>query len=394
MTPKLQAAIAQYPVKALVLQGGGALGGYQCGAYQAINEAGIDLNWFSGISIGAINAAILAGNAREDRLPALRRFWETVAEPAGPLSTWAVAVRSLVAAIPDNEDILGWGRDMSALSALTQGQRGFFRPRMFSPFLFGDGSDSATSFYDTSPLRETLLSLVDFDRINADHSVRLTVGAASVTTGNFRYFDSALETLRVEHVMASGALPPAFPAIEIDGDAWWDGGIVSNTPLEYVLGCRPHEDTLAFQVDLWPARGQRPKTMLDVLERIKDVRFSSRTRHGTQMVTLQQQLHAALHELVALLPDGKLPDHLQATLAPYMDDHVFNIVHLIYASKSHERQSKDYAFGLIPLREHWESGLRDTRTTLENPDYFSLPDRSVGFAVHDVHRKPRDAGGG
>ena len=389
MTPKLETHIAQYPVKALVLQGGGALGGYQCGAYEAINEAGINLNWFSGISIGAINAAILAGNAREDRLTALRKFWEIVAEPAGPLSMLAVGVRSLVAAMPGDEDLLGWGRDMSAMSAMTQGQRGFFRPRAFSPFLFSDGSPQATSFYDTEPLRETLLQLVDFDRINCSHETRLTVGAASVTTGNFRYFDSALEKIRVEHIMASGALPPAFPAIEIDGDAWWDGGIVSNTPLEHVLGCYPHEDTLAFQVDLWPARGPRPQTMLDVFERMKDVRFSSRTRHGTRMVQVQQQLQAALHELVELLPEGKLPEHLQDTFAPYLDDRVFNIIHLIYQSKSHERQSKDYAFGLIPLREHWDSGLRDTRATLRNPGYFKLPDRSVGYAVHDVHRRTK-----
>ncbi|MDO5505933.1 MAG: patatin-like phospholipase family protein [Pseudoxanthomonas suwonensis] len=392
MPDKLHAAIARYPVKALVLQGGGALGGYQCGAYEAMHEAGVLPDWFSGISIGAINAAIMAGNAPAERLPQLRRFWETVAEPAGPLSAWAVAVRGLIAAIPDDESVLGWGRDMSALGALTQGQRGFFRPRMFSPFLFADGSEHATSFYDTTPLRETLLSLVDFERINADSGVRLTVGAASVTTGNFRYFDSAREPIHVDHVMASGALPPAFPAVEIDGDAWWDGGIVSNTPLEYVLECHPHGDTLAFQVDLWPARGRRPQSMLDVHERVKEIRFSSRTRHGTRMVQLQQKLQAALLELVELLPERKLPAHLQDTFAPYLDDRVFNIVHLIYQSKSHERQSKDYAFGLIPLREHWETGLRDTRATLAHADYFTLPDRTVGFAVHDVHRE-RGTGG-
>lgn len=387
MHRELQTAIARYPIKALVLQGGGALGGYQCGAYEALHEAGIEPNWYSGISIGAINAAILAGNAPEQRLPQLRRFWQTVAEPDGPLAGWALLVRSLVAAMPEVPEILGWGREMSALGALTQGQRGFFRPRLYSPFLFSDGSDHATSFYDTTGLRETLLSLVDFQRINHADTPRLTVGAASVSSGNFRYFDSARETIRVEHILASAALPPAFAPVEIDGDAWWDGGIVSNTPLEYVLECRPDGDTLAFQIDLWPARGPRPRTMLDVFERIKDIRYSSRTRHGTRMVQLQQQLHAALHELVELLPGGQLPEHLQPVLAPYLENRVFNIVHLIYRSKSHERQSKDYAFGLIPLREHWETGLHDTRATLAHPEYFRMPDRAVGFAVHDVHRE-------
>lgn len=380
------ARVARYPTIALVLQGGGALGAYQCGVYERLHSAGIAPNWFAGISIGAINAAILAGNAPEDRVAQLQAFWDAIVEPAGPLALPALAVRSAVAALPDDPALLSWARGMSAMGALLQGQRGFFEARAISPLLFADGSDAATSFYDTAPLRETLLRLVDFDRINRDHAVRLTVGATSVTRGNFRYFDSAREPIRVEHILASGALPPAFPAVEIDGEPYWDGGIVSNTPLEYILDCRPHEDTLVLQVDLWSARGPRPRTVLDVLERMKDIRFSSRTRHGTQMVEMAQKLRTSLKELIAHLPDGRLPPHLDATLAPYLDDRVFNIIHLIYQTKVHEQQNKDYAFGRISLREHWESGLHDMDRTLQHPAWFDLPDRDIGVATHDVHR--------
>src|SRR5690606_34334326 len=163
-------------------------------------------------------------------------------------------------------------------------QRGFFTPRTVSPFLLSDGSAAATSFYDTAPLRETLLRMVDFDRINDDRSIRLTVGATEVGSGNFEYFDSARTRIRVEHVLASGARRPAFAPVEIGDKAYWDGGVVSNTPLEHILGEWPRRDTLALQVDLWSARGPRPRSMLDVLERAKDIQYSSRTRHGTDHV--------------------------------------------------------------------------------------------------------------
>lgn len=302
----------------------------------------------------------------------------------------ALAVRSTVAALPPHPELLAWANALSAWGALLQGQRGFFEARPLSPFLFDDGSDAATSFYDVSPLRETLERFVDFDRINQDAGVRLTVGATAVGTGNFRYFDSAREPIRVEHILASGALPPAFPAVEIDGEAYWDGGIVSNTPLEYVLDCRAPADTLALQVDLWSARGPRPQSMMDVLERMKDIRFSSRTRHGTRTVELAQQLRSALKELIARLPDRKLPPHLADTLAPYLDDRVFNIVHLIYQSGAHERQHKDYAFGRLPLQYHWEQGRNDMALTLDHPAFFDLPDRDIGVATHDVHRLTAD----
>lgn len=383
--------VAQYPTVALVLQGGGALGAYQCGVYEGLHAAGLRPNLLAGISIGAINAALIAGNAPERRVERLCAFWEHVCEPNAALSWAAAGVRGLVASLPQDAGIDAWATALSAGAALWQGQRGFFSPRMAGPWLLSDGSDAATSVYDTAPLRATLERFVDFDLLNSAHAPRLIVGATEVETGNFRYFDSRDAPLRVEHVMASGALPPAFAAVEIDGRRYWDGGLVSNTPLEHVLDEWPRQDTLALQVDLWSARGPRPRGMMDVLERVKDIQYSSRTRHGTDTVARMQALRTTLAELISRLPDARVPDDLHDALAPWLDDRVFNVVHLIYQAKPHEEQFKDYAFGLIAMREHWRAGLRDTRLTLAHPRFFALPDRDAGIAVHDVHRTMRRA---
>lgn len=385
-SPQLLEKVAQYPAIALVLQGGGALGAYQCGVYQALNEAGIRPNWYAGISIGAINAAIIAGNRPQDRIERLRDFWETICEPAGIASWPAMGVRAGLSMLPMNPALETWAATMSALAALWQGQRGFFTPWPASPFMRCDGTPQATSFYDTTPLLATLERLVDFDRINDDRTVRLTVGVTDVESGNFRYFDSRDTRIGPKHILASGSLPPAFAPVEIEGRHYWDGGVVSNTPLEHILDEWPREDTLAFQVDLWSARGQRPQTMMDVLERGKDIQYSSRTRHGTDTVARTQQLRTALNDLIARLPEGGLPESAREALAPWLDDRVINIVHLIYQAKPHEQQFKDYAFGRISMESHWQSGLADTRQTLSHPGWFDLPDRDHGYAVHDVHR--------
>ena len=354
----VRALVAQYPTIALVLQGGGALGAYQCGVYEGLHAAGLRPNVLAGISIGAINAALIAGSAPETRVETLCAFWEHVCEPNAALSWAASGIRGLVASLPDDPALDAWATALSAGAALWQGQRGFFQPRPVSPWLLSDGSDAATSVYDTAPLRATLERFVDFDRINAPGAPRLVVGATDVETGNFRYFDSREAPILVDHVMASGALPPAFPAVEIDGRRYWDGGLVSNTPLEHVLDEWPRKDTLALQVDLWSARGPRPRGMMDVLERIKDIQYSSRTRHGTDTVARMQALRTSLTDLIGRLPDKQLPPELEQALAPWLDDRVFNVVHLIYQAKPYEEQFKDYAFGLIAMREHWRAGLR------------------------------------
>jgi NTE family protein len=377
----------RYETVALVLQGGGALGAYQCGVYEALDRGGIRPNWFAGTSIGAVNAAILAGNAPEQRVDKLRAFWNMVCEPAG-LFAWpsATATRDALAWLPPNSVLSAWMGALSAVGALLQGQRGFYAPRALPPWNQPPGTPAATSFYDTTPLKATLEKLVDFDRLNAD-GVRLTVGATDVETGNFRYFDSAIDTILPEHIMASGALPPSFPAIVIDGRHYWDGGVVSNTPLEYVLESSPRRDTLAFEVDLWSARGMVPRTLLDVLERQKDIQYSSRTRLGTDAVAARQKLRNALALLLESIPKKHLPDALVADLDPWLCDRVFNIVHLIYRAKPYEEQFKDYAFGRIAMREHWTTGFNDMTHSLGEPAFFVPPAREIGVVTHDIHRR-------
>lgn len=386
--PKPPALAARdYETVVLVLQGGGALGAYQCGVYEGLDAAGIRPDWFAGISIGAINAAILAGNEPKRRVGRLREFWRRISTPALPLPPqvfdWH---RQWLDALPKLSPLQALTNSLGALTALMHGQRGFFVPRTPPPYAATPGSNAATSFYSTAPLRQTLEELVDFDRINHRAAPRLTLGAVNVRSGNFVYFDNRQIGIGVDHVLASGALPPAFPPVEIDGEFYWDGGLVSNTPLEYVLGSAPRRDTLALQVDLWSARGALPRTLGDVLERQKDIQYSSPTRRGTDTATEHQRLRLALGELIGLLPGKKVPSALAAAFAAWTCTKVLNIVHLIYQAKSYEEQYKDYAFGPQAMSEHWGTGLGDMRRTLACPHYFALPSRDAGVVTHDVHR--------
>jgi len=278
---------------ALVLQGGGALGAYQAGVYEALAEYRLEPDWISGISIGGINAAIIAGNPPNMRVDRLREFWTRVTSDA--LWNWF-----------DWKGAKGDGarkllNDFSASLALTQGATGFFTARPASPWLQPSGTFEATSFYDTHELKRTLERLVDFDRLNAG-LLRFSVGAVNVRTGNLVYFDTTTHTIKPEHVMASGALPPGFPAIEVEGEHYWDGGLVSNTPLQWVVESEPRCDTLAFQVDLWSARGDFPRSMLDVITQEKEIRFSSRTRAGTDQFKRIQELRRVAAALLEKLP--------------------------------------------------------------------------------------------
>jgi NTE family protein len=380
------AAARDYETVVLVLQGGGALGAYQCGVYAGLHEAGIRPDWFAGISIGAINAAILAGNAPDQRVARLRDFWNRISTPALPLPKFAFDWhRQWLDSLPKSGVLSSWAGAVDAWTALLHGQTGFFEPRLPPPFAAPVGSAAATSFYSTAPLRQTLEEFVDFDRINQT-AVRFTIGAVNVATGNFVYFDNRKTKIRVEHVLASAALPPAFAAVEIDGQFYWDGGVVSNTPLEYVVDEAPRRDTLALQVDLWSARGTLPRTLSDVFERQKDIQYSSRTRSGTDNAAECQRLRLALGKLLEQLPGKRLPPTLAHAFDSLICTKVLNIVHLIYEAKSYEEQYKDYAFGPITMAEHWSAGLGDMQRTLMHPDYFTLPTRDVGVATHDVHR--------
>ncbi len=383
MTQKIE--LPPYETVALVLQGGGALGSYQAGVYEGLHEAGIQPNWFAGISIGAINAAILAGNAPEQRVARLTEFWETICRSAFfPDATAEAQITALAGDGPGRAALSAF----AAGRALLGGQDGFFTPRVVPPFLWPFGGIAATSFYDTRPLKETLQRLVDFDRINA-RETRLSVGAVDIETGNFAYFDNASTRIVPEHVMASGALPPGFPAVEIKGRFYWDGGLVSNTPLTEVLGHTPRRDTIAFQVDLWSSDGPRPNNILDVAEREKDIRYSSRTRMATDAATELQRLRRALKRALDCLPPEAAVDPEIAGLRDLSCSKVYNVIHLIYRDKQYEAQHKDYEFSLPTMREHWEAGLADIRRTLKHPEWLERP-RGLGVVTHDVHRKARD----
>ncbi|HSC09953.1 MAG TPA: patatin-like phospholipase family protein [Rhodanobacteraceae bacterium] len=386
--PKPPALAARdYETVVLVLQGGGALGAYQCGVYEGLDAAGIQPDWFAGISIGAINAAILAGNAPERRVERLREFWQRISSPALPLPPEAFDwQRQWLDALPKYSPLQALANSAGAMTALLHGQQGFFVPRLPPPYAATPGSNAATSFYSTAPLRATLDAFVDFDRVNHASAPRLTLGAVNLRSGNFVYFDNRRIAIGVEHVLASAALPPAFPPVEIDGEFYWDGGLVSNTPLEYVLELTPRRDTLALQVDLWSAHGELPRTLGDVLERQKDIQYSSRTRRGTDTAAEQQRLRLALGELIELLPGKRVPPALAGAFSAWTCTKVVNIVHLIYQAKSYEQQYKDYAFGPLAMSEHWSAGLGDMQRTLACPHYFALPSRDVGVVTHDIHR--------
>jgi NTE family protein len=361
---------------ALLLQGGGALGAYQAGVYEALAAADLHPDWIAGISIGAINGALIAGNALELRVDKLRAFWERVTDKE--CFDWGERLFPA-----KNDAVRLWLNQMSAYSALAGGASGFFTPRFPPPWLHPPGTTSATSFYDTSRLKQTLEELVDFDRINAQR-LRFSVGAVNVRSGNFVYFDTATHPIGPEHIMASAALPPGFPAVEIDGEHYWDGGLVSNTPLQWIADSGRHFDTLAFQVDLWNAHGELPLTIADVATRQKEIQYSSRTRAGTDSFKHIQRLRGALADLFEKLPEALRNGPEAQLLQPLGDHKVYNIVHLIYRAKTYEGQSKDYDFSRASMEEHWCAGYRDAIRTLRHPAVLERPSNHEGVFTFDL----------
>lgn len=365
---------AQCPADAmrvLVLQGGGALGSYQAGAYAALCRHNFDPAWVAGISIGAVNAAIIAGNPKEKRGPRLKEFWELVSSPV----LWRPLGKGDQSRSAFNE--------ASAAFIATFGVPGFFTPRVPPAPLWPRGTPQAISYYDTAPLRDTLLRLVDFDLINSKQ-VRLSVGAVNVRTGNFAYFDNTRDRIGPEHIMASGALPPGFPPVEIDGEHYWDGGLVSNTPLDYVLDQEKVHDLLIFQVDLFSARGPLPDSILEAQEREKDIRFSSRTRLITDANKKLHNTRKALRELIARLPVDLKADPLVATLCEAAKENTVTVIHLIYKSKAFESGSKDYDFSRVGMLEHWRAGEEDVRVTMLHPECFEQPQAGETMVAYDL----------
>jgi len=385
---KSHKALARPPFEqiALLLQGGGALGAYQAGVYEALAEAHLEPDWVAGISIGGINSALIAGNPPERRVERLRQFWELVtAHPH-----WHVAHSSERGSFgPQGDAVRALANQFSAGIALTHGATGFFAPRLPVPWLQPAGTAAATSYYDTAPLKATLERLIDFERIN-NGEMRFSVGAVNIVTGNFVYFDNATHTIQPEHVMASGALPPGFPPIEIDGEYYWDGGLVSNTPLQWVVESETRRDTLAFQVDLWSAQGSIPRTLPEVLTRQKEIQYSSRTRANSDRFKHEQKLRNALADLLRKLPEDLRSSPEYSVLEPVADRKVYNLIQLIYRSKHYEGDSKDYEFSRPSMQEHWRAGYHDTIRALRHPEVLQRPASIEGVFIFDLARDGRE----
>ena len=361
----------------LVLQGGGALGAYQAGVYEALMATGHLPDWIAGISIGAINGAIIAGNPPEHRVARLRAFWERVSS------------QLLLGPIGAGEQARSYYNDASAAFAVLFGLPGFFEPRLLPPWVYPPGAPQGLSYYDTAPLRQTLEEMVDFDLVNAGR-VRLSVGAVNIRTGNFAYFDNAEQDIRPEHIMASAALPPGFPPVEVDGEHYWDGGLVSNTPLQYVLDETPRPDMVVFQVDLFSARGSLPRSIFDVSEREKDIRYSSRTRLNTDVARHEQALRRATHRLLAKLPAGLKDDADAKLLRQASCNAAVTIVHLIHRRKDYFTQSKDYEFSRHSIEEHWAAGGDDVQRTFRHKAWQHRTIPTDDVKVFDLTQDARD----
>jgi NTE family protein len=357
---------------ALLLQGGGALGAYQGGVYEALWGSGLDIDWIAGVSIGAINSALIAGNPPERRVERLREFWNRI------------TARKIWNHTPDGDIFRQMRNSQSAMLTMLLGQPGFFTPYLLNAWLSPAGSTTATSFYDSSPLRDTLLDLVDFDLINA-RQMRFAVGAVNIVSGNFLWFDNAHLEILPEHIMASAALPPSLPMIKIGTEYYWDGGIVSNTPLQHLLENEERMNSLVFQVDLFSARGDLPRDMPDVVSRRKDIMFSSRTRYTTDLYRRMQSIKLDLREALRRIPQEQRTEHDSRMLEELSDLAEITILHLIYQQKAYEGHAKDYEFSGTSMREHWSSGYDDTMMTLRQRDWITIP-RDGGIVVHDVHR--------
>ena len=366
---------------ALLLQGGGALGSYQAGVYQALAEADLHPDWVAGISIGAINAALIAGNPPERRVERLRAFWETVTQP--PLGI------PYLASVDIKSDMQHQMiNQFRAMGTMLWGAPNFFKPRIPPPIFTPSGNPGNLAFYDISPLKALLERLVDFDRLNAKET-RFSVGAVNVKTGNLTYFDNMTHKVGAAHVMASGSLPPGFPATEVDGEFYWDGGILSNTPLQWVLDERPREDTLAFQVDLWSARGELPRDMVEVDTRQKDIRYSSRTRAGTDAFRKMQALRRAAAKLLEQMGPELRQTPEAELLAQAADTKVYNVIHLIYHARNYEGASKDYEFSRRTMEEHWKTGYSDMEHTLRHPEVLQRPQSADGVFTFDLKEQGR-----
>lgn len=359
----------EYGQIVVVLQGGGALGAYQAGVYSALHEAGVEPDWLIGTSIGAINAALIVGNEPDNRIAALEEFWQRMAQK----SLWQAW-----AAWPRLTQYVAYG------ATLTAGLPNFFVP---NPLAFLGphvrlGADNA-GYYSTAPLEKTLLDLVDFSRMAANKP-RLTVGAAHVTSSQMRYFDSRDTEIGVKHIMASGALPPAFPAVRIDGELYWDGGILSNTPTEVVFDDNPRRNSLVFAVHMWNPTGPEPETMWEVLHRQKDIQYSSRVASHIRRQADIHRLRRIIRELSEFVPDNVRSTNDVAALSAYGCSTRMHVVRLLAPGLDHEDHTKDVDFSMSGIRRRWDAGYEKTMRTIECAPWTHESEAMEGVFLHEI----------
>jgi NTE family protein len=366
----------------LVLQGGGALGAYQAGVYQAIHEANIPVTWVCGTSIGGINGALLAGNRPERRMERLREFWEAVTEPAIriPNVPWFNELPW-----SDNGQTRYWTNRMSAFATMFHGAPDFFTPRPFPPISSAAERPDQVSYYDTAPLNATLGRLVDFDLIN-EKPLRFSVAATNVRTGAPVHFDNLKQTLTAAHVMASASLPPGFPPTEIDGEYYWDGGVVSNSPMQFVIDDRPRYSALVFQVDLWDANGEVPLDIPSANLRALEIHSASRLNITLEQYRKTQKFRHAVGKFLNELPADCRNDPDVQFLSEEARVKVATVVQLKYQARGYETAGKTFEFSRSAMQEHWQAGYEDTRRALDEPGVFELPHVSEAARIFDVHR--------
>ena len=372
---------------ALVLQGGGALGAYQAGVYEELLTTKYQPDWVAGVSIGAINAALIAGNPPARRIERLFEFWHLVSSGMGSLTEHLLCPKWLDGPSGQTRNMLN---QVSALCSTMWGVPGFYRPPIIPAPFQPDGSQEALGIYSTAPLKKSLERLIDFDLINSK-TIRLSLGAVNVSTGNSEYFDNFEQKIGAEHVMASGALPPAFAPVIIDGQSYWDGGIVSNTPLQYVIDKRRKDSLLIFQVDLFSARGNVPTNLSEVQKRTKDLIYSSRTRYNGDMAAQVINNSKEVRDVLMTLPpriknNARIKRLIEAMRSPPTD-----IVQLIYRQKPYELQSNDYEFSRTSVLEHWDAGRLELRKTLAHPEWLEGRGLEDGVTQYDYAQLPHSS---
>lgn len=359
---------------ACVFQGGGALGAYQVGAFQAIHERGYVPNYLTGVSIGAINCSIIAGNAREKQVEKLMEFWNTITP-----NTWHDHFSHF-----NGIDLFRHvNNSISAMHSVFLGLDGFFKPRYLIPNEFSSDTPDNLSYYDTSELRKTLEKLIDFERINSKE-VTLCLGAVNVASGEMTFFNNQLMTITPDHIMASCSLPPGFPATKIDNEYYWDGGIYANTPLVTVLDALPEEDTLCFVVDCYSLKGRLPETMDQIEERQKDIRYASHSRRLTNVYGSRQNLQAAITLLAQhLTPEAQNDPEIQK-IVQLGNQKRFSVVHIIYRGTPFAHSFKDYNFGRSVINLRLKTGYENAMRVLDNPEWETKSTNPLSCSIYGV----------